>query len=174
MKRQTLCNDTSVLVLNASYEPLNFASAKRALGLVYKGKAAIEEDLGIISIHGHRLPCVIRLVKYRKIPHRHMELSRRNIYIRDNYTCQYCGVSYPARMLTWDHVVPRSKGGRNSWDNLVTACQSCNQKKGDRDLSELEDMKLIRVPRALTVHTSRHLIRKMGASNEKQRKYLYF
>jgi len=170
----TLVKSTPVLVLNASYEPLRYASAQRALCMVIKGVARSEEEYDLLVRPGFLLPCVVRLVKYRKVPHRQQELSRRNIYLRDGYTCQYCGVQFSAKNLTWDHVVPKSKGGRNCWENLVTACQSCNQKKGDRDLSDIKDMKLIRYPRPLTIHTNRNLIRSMGAGMEKWRKYLYY
>ncbi len=165
-----------VLVLNASYEPINVCAARRALVLVLKGVARAEE------VHSHHLrasrahypvPSVIRLLHYRRIPHRTRALSRKNILLRDRTTCQYCGTVCPAQALTLDHVVPRSRGGRSSWENLVACCRACNHRKSDRLLSEAE-LTLLRDPRPFNLHTSRHLIRMMGRSDEKWRKYLFF
>jgi 5-methylcytosine-specific restriction endonuclease McrA len=118
-----------VLVLNSTYEPLNICSWKRAVVLLVKGKAvAVEEncrDLGA----GYRLPLVIRLSHYVRVPHKAIPLTRRNVLHRDNYTCQYCGTR---NNLTLDHVFPRSRGGKDTWDNVVTACLKCNVKKGNK------------------------------------------
>ena len=104
-----------VLVLNASYEPINICAARRALVLVLKGVASAEEDL-IASVHSSRrtvpLPSVIRLLEYRRIPHQTRALSRKNILMRDRYTCQYCHRTLPSGELTLDHVIPRSRAGR--------------------------------------------------------------
>lgn len=173
--KNTFAKSTPVLVLNTSYEPLNYASAQRAICMVIKGIALIEEEQEVVlNCRGFKLPCVVRLRDWHKPFRRKRELSRKNIYLRDNYTCQYCGESFHPSELTWDHVVPKSKGGRDVWENLVTACQPCNQKKGNRELHECKDMHLLHMPRPLTIHMSRHLIRTMGAANEKQRKYLYY
>jgi len=124
-----------VLVLNASYEPINVCAARRAIVLVLKGLAMTEE------INGHfmhsarmamRVPSVIRLLEYRRIPHQTRALSRKNILLRDRNTCQYCGDVLPANELTLDHVVPRSRGGSSSWENLVACCHECNHHKGSR------------------------------------------
>lgn len=165
-----------VLVLNATYEPINVCAARRALVLVLKGVARTEE------VHPHHLrttrshfpvPSVIRLLDYRRIPHRTRALSRKNILMRDRNTCQYCGEVYPAQALTLDHVVPRSRGGKSAWDNLVTCCHPCNHRKSDR-LPVESGMRLLRDPRPFNLHTSRHLIHMMGRSDEKWRKYLFF
>ena len=168
---------TPVLVLNASYEPINICGARRALVLVLKGVARTEEEQGT-ELHSARvrmqLPSVIRLLEYRRIPHQTRALSRKNILLRDRNTCQYCGVVLPSAELTLDHVVPRSRGGTSTWENLVAACHACNRRKGNYLLHELEHMKLIREPRPFTLHTSRHIMRMIGHSDQKWRKYLYY
>ena len=166
-----------VLVLNASYEPINICAARRALVLVLKGVASAEEECQS-AVHSARasvrLPSVIRLLEYRRIPHQTRALSRKNILMRDRYTCQYCHRTMPSGELTLDHVIPRSRGGLSTWENLVACCHSCNRRKGNQLLHELEDMKLLREPRPFTLHTSRHIMRMIGHSDQKWRKYLYY
>src|SRR6266516_4669031 len=114
-----------VLVLNASYEPINVCAARRALVLVLKGVAAAEEE-STHAVHSARrsvrLPSVIRLLEYRRIPHQTRALSRKNILMRDRYTCQYCLRTLSSADLTLDHVVPRSRAGESAWENLVACC----------------------------------------------------
>jgi 5-methylcytosine-specific restriction endonuclease McrA len=166
-----------VLVLNASYEPINICGARRALILVLKGVAKTEEEQGAI-LHAARvripMPSVIRLLEYRRIPHQTRALSRKNILLRDRNSCQYCGVVLPAGELTLDHVIPRSRGGLSTWENLVACCHVCNRKKGNHLPSELNDMRLLREPRPFSLHTSRHIMRMIGHSDQKWRKYLYY
>jgi 5-methylcytosine-specific restriction endonuclease McrA len=166
-----------VLVLNASYEPINICGARRALVLVLKGVARTEEEQGA-TLHAARIsvnmPSVIRLLEYRRIPHQTRALSRKNILLRDRNSCQYCGVVLPAGELTLDHVLPRSRGGLSTWENLVACCHSCNRRKGNQLLSELPDIKLMREPRPFSLHTSRHIMRMIGHSDQKWRKYLYY
>ena len=123
-----------MLVLNASYEPINICAARRAIVLVLKGVAMAEEENGHF-LHAARLafrvPSVIRLLEYRRIPHQTRALSRKNILLRDRNTCQYCGEVLSASDLTLDHVVPRSRGGASTWENLVAACHTCNRRKGN-------------------------------------------
>ncbi|HEY9678018.1 MAG TPA: HNH endonuclease [Drouetiella sp.] len=121
---------SKVLVLNASYEPLNICTWRRAVVLLMKGKAEQIEHNGKQIYSDFPLPTVIRLRSYVKIPYKEISLSRRNLLHRDNYTCQYCGDR--RHDLTIDHIIPRSKGGTDSWDNVVAACLKCNVKKGDR------------------------------------------
>jgi 5-methylcytosine-specific restriction endonuclease McrA len=165
-----------VLVLNASYEPINICAARRALVLVLKGVAMTEEENGHY-LHSQRiamrLPSVIRLLEYRRIPHQSRALSRKNILLRDRNTCQYCGVVLHAGELTLDHVVPRSRGGLSTWENLVACCHPCNRRKGNALLDEL-NMKLLREPRSFNLHTSRHIMRMIGRSDQKWRKYLFY
>jgi len=124
-----------VLVLNATYEPVNVCTVRRATVLVLKSRAEILEK-GEGALHSERLeldrPCVIRLVRYVRIPrdvHRR-KITRKAVLARDAYTCQYCGRE--AGGLTVDHVIPRSRGGRSDWDNIVASCAPCNRKKGNR------------------------------------------
>jgi 5-methylcytosine-specific restriction endonuclease McrA len=166
-----------VLVLNASYEPINICGARRALVLVLKGIARTEEEHGM-TLHAQRsripMPSVIRLLEYRRIPHQTRALSRKNILLRDRNTCQYCGVVLPANELTLDHVIPRSRGGNSTWENLVACCHSCNRRKGCRLLREIDDMKLMREPRSFSLHTSRQIMRMLGCSDDRWRKYLFY
>jgi 5-methylcytosine-specific restriction endonuclease McrA len=168
---------TPVLVLNASYEPINICGARRALVLVLKGVARTEEEQGAI-LHAARMrvamPSVIRLLEYRRIPHQTRALSRKNILLRDRNACQYCNVVLTAGELTLDHVVPRSRGGLSTWENLVACCHNCNRRKGNQMLHELTDMKLLREPRPFSLHTSRHIMRMIGSADAAWRKYLYF
>jgi len=167
---------TPALVLNASYEPINICSARRAIVLVFKGVARVEED-GDRDVQGCRqrmaVPSVIRLTGYRRIPMRTRALSRKNILLRDRNTCQYCGDVLQGNALTLDHVVPRSRGGKSSWDNLVACCYGCNHRKGDRTPSEA-GMALARPPRAFGIHTNRHLMREAAVSQAKWHRYLFF
>ena len=165
-----------VLVLNASYEPINICAARRALVLVLKGVAATEERTAhqVASARAcMSLPSVIRLLEYRRIPHQTRSLSRKNIMMRDRHTCQYRGRTAPVNELTMDHVIPRSRGGASTWENLVTSCIECNNKKGNRTPDEA-GMKLARLPRPFTMHTSRHLMRLLGKSDYQWRKYLFY
>jgi 5-methylcytosine-specific restriction endonuclease McrA len=127
---------SSVLVLNASYEPLHVVSVRRAVVLLLKEKASLVEAAES-TLRSERLavptPLVIRLVTYVRIPHRwRLPVSRRGILARDAYTCQYCGAQPGRGALTVDHVIPRAQGGAKSWENLVAACAPCNRRKGGR------------------------------------------
>jgi len=124
--------NSMILVLNADFLPINVTTFKQAFKLVWKGKAEIIEDTGITldtSINKYHKPSVIRLTKYVYVPHRKIVLSRENIFKRDDNKCAYCGST---KNLTLDHIDPRSKGGLNTWENLVTCCFPCNLKKGDK------------------------------------------
>ena len=165
-----------VLVLNASYEPINICAARRALVLVLKGVASAEEE-SIAFIHSARaalrLPSVIRLLEYRRIPHQTRALSRKNILMRDRYTCQYCHRTLLSSELTLDHVIPRSRAGESAWEILVACCNRCNNRKGNRTPEEA-GMKLARQPRPFSLHTSRHLMRMLGKGDAQWQKYLFF
>jgi len=167
---------TPVLVLNASYEPINICAARRALVLVLKGVATPEEYSPHLLRSARQavpLPSVIRLVEYRRLPQQTRALSRKNILMRDRYTCQYCLRTLPSSELTLDHVIPRSRSGETTWENLVTCCLECNNRKGNRTPEEA-GMKLTRPPRPFTLHTSRHIMRLLGRSDESWRKYLFY
>jgi 5-methylcytosine-specific restriction endonuclease McrA len=124
-----------VLVLNASFEPINVCTMRRATVLVLKERAEVLEHRdGLLRSERLELekPCVIRLVRYVRIPrdvHRR-KITRKAVLARDAWTCQYCG--HQAHGLTVDHVIPRSRGGASEWDNIVAACAPCNRRKGNR------------------------------------------
>jgi 5-methylcytosine-specific restriction endonuclease McrA len=134
-----------VLILNASYEFLNVASIRRAVKLICKGKAEVVEsypDRVLRSISGQmQAPSIIRMRYYIIRPFKEAPLTKKNILIRDQYVCQYCG--NPGN--TVDHLIPRSKGGDSSWENCVCACSGCNSRKKNRTPREAE-MKLLRHP----------------------------
>ena len=136
--------------------------------LILKGVARPEEEHATL-LHAARVrvpvPSVIRLLEYRRIPHQTRALSRKNILLRDRNTCQYCATILPASELTLDHVVPRSRGGLSTWENLVACCHTCNRTKGNQMIHELEDMRLMREPRPFSLHTSRHIMRMIGSSD---------
>jgi len=137
-----------VLVLNASYEPLNVCSVRRAHVLVWKGKAEVLESLDrplTAATTAYVWPHVIRLRVYVRVPRAvKRRISRRALFARDGFRCVYCGDS--SHRLTLDHVVPRSRGGDSVWENVVTACAPCNLRKGDRLLEEAS-MTLARQPK---------------------------
>lgn len=129
--------NSPVLVLNANFEPLNVCSTRRALGLIISGKAEmLLNGRGSIQTvrSSYPRPSIIRLEYMIKRPRPRVRLSKREIFRRDHYTCQYCGTK--GGRLTLDHIVPRHMGGEHSWENLVTACASCNLKKGGRSLAQ--------------------------------------
>jgi len=140
-----------VLVLNASYEPLNICSLRRAHVLVWKGRAEILEshERPLRSACAQfRRPHVIRLVTYVRVPRGAIRrISRRVLFARDGWQCAYCGSD--SHRLTLDHVVPRSRGGASVWENVVASCAPCNHRKGDRLLEETS-MTLRTIPRPPT------------------------
>lgn len=149
----------SVLVLNQDFGAINVCNVRRALGLVVRGKAEVLEitDQPIHTIERVLdTPLVIRLAVQVRRPPPHPGLSRRGIFARDDYTCQYCGLR--THDLTLDHVVPRHRGGRDSWDNLVAACRPCNHRKGGKAPAEAR-MRLLREPREPRPSLSQHVAR---------------
>jgi 5-methylcytosine-specific restriction endonuclease McrA len=134
-----------------------------------KGKAEPIEDNGRMIYSDQPLPTVIRLRSYVKIPYKEISLSRRNILHRDNYICQYCGVKQ--HDLTIDHIIPRSRGGLDSWDNVVAACLKCNVKKGDRTPKE-SGMPLSCVPRRPMSHVVFEISKYTSASEYNWKKYV--
>src|ERR1044072_9604794 len=168
--------NTRVLVLNASFEPINVCTARRAVVLILKGVAYAEESSSQ-WLHSSRfsmpLPSVIRLVEYIHIPFERKSLSRKNILLRDHNTCQYCGRIFSPQELTLDHIHPRSRGGDSSWDNLVACCKRCNHKKGNRTPEE-SGMHLLRRPRGFSLHVNRQIMRYLGRADETWRKYLFY
>ncbi len=149
-----------VLVLNASYEPINIVSARRAIKLVMKGAAYVELPSPHVIrtvLGGIPVPSVVRLLVYRKMPRLNRSVSRKSILLRDRHTCQYCNRSLAPKLLTLDHVVPRSRGGAGTWENLVAACYVCNNRKADRTPAEA-GMPLIRKPAPIGIHAKHRLM----------------
>jgi 5-methylcytosine-specific restriction endonuclease McrA len=138
------------LLLNSTFEPLKIISWRRAITLLSQGKVEVidvyDREVRGISI-AFRLPSILRLLKLVKIRRssREVRFSRANIYQRDKYICQYCGVRCSADDLTFDHIIPQVQGGQATWENIVTACLSCNNRKGGRTPREA-GMRLIRMP----------------------------
>ncbi|MCH7707961.1 MAG: HNH endonuclease [Myxococcales bacterium] len=144
--------DSNVLVLNRSYLPIHITSVRRAFSMLYQEIArAVHTDYQSFDFHQWRrfsadglgpwlgtssgpirIPRVIVLLAYDKIPKRHVRFSRVNIFARDRFTCQYCGSQPPRSQLNLDHVVPRALGGKTSWENVVCSCVDCNRRKGGR------------------------------------------
>lgn len=126
-----------VLVLNQDYQALSVCSVERAMVLVWLQKAELVADRADKVLHSPQAkfpwPTVVRLKRYIRVPYRRVLLTRRNVLRRDGHRCQYCGA---AERLTLDHVLPRSRGGKDAWDNLVAACTPCNNKKGNRTPEE--------------------------------------
>lgn len=153
------------LVLNRSFLPVHVTTVRRAFSLLYRGVAkAVDENyqtfdfgdwasvstiereaVGVVS-GALRIPRVILLVSFDRVPRREVRFSRHNIFIRDGNTCQYCGNRKPRQELNLDHVLPRSRGGLTTWENIVCACLDCNRRKGGRSPVEA-GMRLRRRPR---------------------------
>ncbi len=164
--------NSKVLVLNQNYEPMSVCNVKKAIVLLFRGKAEIVE-----ASHGKVLrsvsltmpfPSVVRLFVYIRVPYKKIILSRKNILRRDAHKCQYCGRSDMS--LTVDHVMPRSRGGEDVWENLVCACVTCNNRKGDRTPEEAR-MTLTRTPsKPNHVTFIKHVV---GTVDERWRPYLF-
>ena len=143
--------DGRSLLLNASFQPLQVISWQKALHLFFSGKVEIVEasDQVVRSVSlTIRMPLVIRLIKFVPMQARKniVRFSRTNVFLRDQYTCQYCGGQPPIPQLTLDHIIPVVKQGPKTWENLVTACRPCNLKKGGRTPEEAR-MKLLKSPK---------------------------
>jgi 5-methylcytosine-specific restriction endonuclease McrA len=156
--------NSSVLVLNRSYLPIHVTTVRRAFSLIYQGTAlAVNGDYETFDFHAWRrlsargddrvgtpggairLPRVIVLLGYDRVPRRHVRYSRLNIFARDKFTCQYCGGKPHRSQLNLDHVIPRSLGGRTTWENVVCSCVDCNRQKGGRTPAQAR-LRLIRQP----------------------------
>lgn len=164
--------ESAVLLLNQNFVPLTTTSARRAIIMVLTGKAEIVEETGDLVRSVSRtfaIPSIIRLLMYVRFAHRwNIQISRQNVLRRDRRTCQYCGKKEGA--MTVDHVVPRSAGGRDTWENLVCACSPCNNRKGDRTL-EMAGMTLNMSPKKPSVRSFLFLSR--GPVRNNWRTYLF-
>lgn len=128
--------NVGVLVLNSDYSPINVTSFKRGFNLVFKGKAEVVQSTGeplTTSLGEFLRPIIIRLLDYISYRPKKISVSKNRILKRDKFRCVYCGSQ---RQLTIDHVIPKSKGGQNTWSNMVTCCSKCNSKKGDKTPEE--------------------------------------
>jgi 5-methylcytosine-specific restriction endonuclease McrA len=161
----------SVLVLNNLYQAVQVTGVQRAFRLFYAGRAralssdfvsydfenwcdvpvGVEDEVICTPARSIRIPRVIQLVYYDRVPQREVRFTRRNIFYRDKSRCQYCGKIFVQRDLNLDHVVPLSQGGRSGWTNVVTACVPCNSRKGNRTPAEA-GMRLVRQPRKPAGH----------------------
>jgi 5-methylcytosine-specific restriction endonuclease McrA len=140
-----------MLVLNADGSPINITSFRKGYKLIHKGKVEVletEEVLVKSEKTSFKRPSIVQLRNYVVLPYKKIHLTRENVLKRDDYTCAYCSSK---ENLTLDHIIPRSRGGKNTWENLVTACFTCNHKKGDR-LLEDTTMYLSIVPKAPTYY----------------------
>lgn len=161
----------AVLVLNASYEPLNITTWRRAMVMLIKGKAeGLEHDADQRVRADLLLPTVIRLRQFVRVPYKPLPLTRRNVLQRDGHVCQYCG--FHGEPLSIDHVLPRSRGGTDVWENVTTACVPCNTRKGNRTPREA-GMPLRQEPHRPLSSLSFEAGRRMGHGlNREWRKYL--
>ncbi|HCB02606.1 MAG TPA: HNH endonuclease [Anaerolineae bacterium] len=160
-----------VLVLNANFEPIHVCSIRRAIGLIIAGKAGmIANGRGNIRTITQLIPrpSIIRLESQIHRPRPRVKLTRREIFRRDNYTCQYCGKHQ--LNLTIDHVMPRHLGGKHIWTNLVTACSGCNHRKGGRKVDEAH-MHLMRIPKEPPADAS-YIFGKHLSENQEWEQYI--
>jgi 5-methylcytosine-specific restriction endonuclease McrA len=139
------------LVLNASFEPLHIVTWQRAIQLLFQGKVEVveesEQEVRTVKFT-IKIPAVLRLISYIPLSRKKeiVRFSRMNIFLRDQHTCQYCGKHFSKTHLTLDHVIPIVQGGKKCWENIVTACKPCNQRKGGRTPSQA-NQHLIRKPK---------------------------
>ena len=165
-----------VLVLSSSYEAVHICSVRRALLLLLCGKAhSVEKTEFLIHSPSIQVPVpeVIRLHRFIRLPYEKVPFCRKNILMRDGYRCQYCAKKQSGDQLTVDHIVPQSRGGKDVWSNVATACRNCNNAKGNRTPEEC-DMKLLNPPRMPTSMTFLHIMRQLGENHQGWRKYLFF
>ena len=139
------------LVLNATYEPLRVVPWQKAITLLFQGKVEVianhDREIRGVTVRV-KLPSVLRLFRRVRMKRTFSDVpfSRSNVYARDEYKCQYCAERLPPSELTFDHVLPVARGGRKTWDNIVTCCVTCNRTKGDRTPEEV-GFALVRRPR---------------------------
>jgi 5-methylcytosine-specific restriction endonuclease McrA len=167
--------NTKVLVLNRSYFPIGFCAVRDAFKYIaeeiadildenlqaydYESWCAIEVEDGddfVGTVKGNiRAPRIVRLKDFNKVPNTVVRFNRKNLYVRDRYICQYCAKKFPTGMLSMEHVLPKSRGGKTNWNNVVTGCIICNARKGNRTPEEAK-MRLLRtpyVPRHMDLHS---------------------
>lgn len=166
------------LVLNTSYEPIQIVNIQKAIKLIVRGVAEIEKESQqtwtTASSVSWTLPSVVRLTNFHKIPKRVYRMSKKNILIRDSYTCQYCKKKANSEAsMTLDHVIPKSRGGTSSWDNLVAACNKCNLVKANRTPAEA-GMTLLQRSTKSHMLNHRTILRRESEKNTDWHEYLFF
>lgn len=166
----------NVLVLNSTYEAIHICTLRRAIILVIKGVAVVEESLGM-AIHSasqiYQTPTVIRLIRYIWIPKKNVHLTRKNVVLRDKHICQYCGKEFKSEELTMDHIIPKSMSGQTTWENVVACCKACNNKKANRMLKD-SGMRLIKKPEMPKKIIYLHIVRYLGKDMENWKKYIFY
>lgn len=139
-----------VLLLDSGYYPIKLIDWKKAMILFFTGRAELVEAHDHVRIHAtttsFALPKVLRLFQKHFKQTKRVKFNRNNVFLRDDFTCQYCGGTFHPKLLSFDHVIPRSKGGKTSWENIVTCCRDCNNKKADKYLKDT-GMKLLKKPK---------------------------
>ena len=163
------------LLLSAAYEPISTISWQRALTLLTLGKVEVVEEYDH-DIHSRflviKMPAVVRLVRMFRKNRQRVKFSRTNVLARDRWKCQYCGEKFPTEELTYDHVTPKSRGGKTRWENIVTACRDCNGRKANRTPKEA-GMRLRRKP-ARPTWVPIFTVQLSGSAPEQWRDYLYW
>lgn len=165
------------LLLNATFEPLKVITWQRAVTLMFLGKVEVieeyeDEEISSVSFT-IKMPSVVRLLRLIRPRSRRVKFSRLNVFLRDRNTCQYCGTTQPTNELTYDHIVPRSRGGRTEWENIVTACVACNRQKGGRTPAEA-GMRLLAKPSRPTYLPELKVTITFKRTPESWRDYLYW
>jgi 5-methylcytosine-specific restriction endonuclease McrA len=165
------------LLLNASFEPLKIISWQKAVTLLFLGKVEVveqyeDEEVSSVSF-SIKMPSVVRLLRLIRPRSRRVKFSRLNVFLRDKYTCQYCGSAMSTTELTYDHILPRSRGGRTEWENIVTACVPCNRQKGGRTPGEA-GMRLLKPPTRPSSLPTLKLTVTFRKTPESWRDYLYW
>jgi 5-methylcytosine-specific restriction endonuclease McrA len=155
------------LLLNSSYEPMKVVCWQKALVLWFQGKVEVLEYHPVFArsvCSSFQIPSVLKLKTYvRHKNYGHVRFCRENVYLRDNHTCQYCGHKFSTKHLTLDHVIPASKAGPKTWNNVVAACRDCNQRKANRT-PQTANMPLLRKPVAPEWLPSAELEIKLGTA----------
>ncbi len=161
-----------VLVLNQNYEPMTICHVKKAMVLIFLGKAEVIEKIdgkAIRSVsHSFPYPSIVRLSTFVLKRRKGIMLSRKNVLKRDGYQCQYCGTRN--QPMTVDHIIPKVRGGKDTWENLVTACIHCNNRKGDQTTDEVR-MELLTKPRK--PHPLSFIQNHAGVNDERWKPYLF-
>jgi 5-methylcytosine-specific restriction endonuclease McrA len=172
-----IVTEPRTLLLNSTYEPLRVISWQRAVLLWFDRKVEIVEEYSDFNLTSMSItikcPAVVRLLDYVNGKHYRVKFSRVNVFSRDKFSCQYCGVQPGTSGLTYDHVLPRSKGGKTVWENIVTCCITCNAKKADRTPAEAKMLLRSKPEKPDSAPTSRFIVG-LPTTPDQWRDYLYW